>query len=245
MNRKITDAIHSIHHLDYMAGRDTILTRMHPVVKILTTFAYIVLVVSIQKYNLAGALLLGVFPVLIGALGDISLKTGLKNMRMILLLVCAVGILNPFFDRQVLLVVGDFKITGGMFSLMTLLLKGVWTVLAAYLLIASTSIENICFGLRCLHVPRSFVTILLLIYRYIIVLLKEVERMSQAYSLRAPKQKGIHIRVWGSFVGMLLLRTMDRAQEIYESMTLRGFQGEFVLDRPEHREKSKNVTDKN
>ena len=51
--------------------------------------------------------------------------------------------------------------------------------------------------------------------------------MNEAYKLRAPGQKGIHISAWGSFLGQLLLRSMDRAQELYGSMLLRGFQGEF------------------
>ena len=31
----------------------------------------------------------------------------------------------------------------------------------------------------------------------------------------------------GSFAGLLLIRSIDRAQIVYESMLLRGFQGEF------------------
>ena len=51
--------------------------------------------------------------------------------------------------------------------------------------------------------------------------------MTDAYYLRAPGQKGIHISAWGSFLGQLLLRSMDRAEELYSSMRLRGFRGEF------------------
>ena len=51
--------------------------------------------------------------------------------------------------------------------------------------------------------------------------------MTQGYSLRAPGQKGIHISAWGSFLGQLLLRSMDRAGELYNSMLLRGFKGNF------------------
>ena len=59
------------------------------------------------------------------------------------------------------------------------------------------------------------------------MLLDEVSAMTQAYSLRAPGQKGIHISAWGTFLGQLLLRTMDRADDLYEAMMLRGFSGEF------------------
>jgi cobalt/nickel transport system permease protein len=59
------------------------------------------------------------------------------------------------------------------------------------------------------------------------MLLEEVNRITQAYALRAPKQKGIHFKVWGSLTGQLLLRSMDRAEIVYESMVLRGYQGSF------------------
>ena len=71
------------------------------------------------------------------------------------------------------------------------------------------------------------VTLLLLTYRYAAVLAEEANVMTQAYSLRAPGQKGIHYKAWGSFLGQLLLRSMDRAEELYASMLLRGYRGEF------------------
>ena len=48
-----------------------------------------------------------------------------------------------------------------------------------------------------------------------------------AYKLRAPSQKGIHYKAWGPLVGQWLIRSMERAQVVYESMTLRGYRGEF------------------
>lgn len=41
--------------------------------------------------------------------------------------------------------------------------------------------------------------------------------------MRAPKQKGIYYKAWGSLIGSLMLRSIDRAQMVYESMELRGF----------------------
>lgn len=67
------------------------------------------------------------------------------------------------------------------------------------------------------------VTTILLTYRYIVLLLQEGNRISTAYALRAPGEKGIHFRAWGSLLGQLLLRSVDRAQLVYESMMLRGY----------------------
>ena len=113
----------------------------------------------------------------------------------------------------------------------SLLLKALLTVLAAYILIASTPIEQICASLRQFHIPRSIVITVLLIYRYLTVLLKEARRVTQAYSLRAPGQRGVQYRAWGPLLGQLLLRSMDRAQNLYQSMLLRGFNGDFPYKR--------------
>ncbi|MDY4971164.1 MAG: energy-coupling factor transporter transmembrane component T, partial [Lachnospiraceae bacterium] len=91
-----------------------------------------------------------------------------------------------------------------------------------------TTIEKICYALHLLHVPGILITQFLLTYRYVTVLLKEVNRITQAYSLRAPNQKGIHYKVWGSLTGQVLLRSMDRANAVYESMMLRGYDGSFA-----------------
>jgi cobalt/nickel transport system permease protein len=72
--------------------------------------------------------------------------------------------------------------------------------------------------------------------------MKEVERISLAYSLRAPKQKGIHYKAWGSLLGQMLLRSIDRADIVYESMTIRGFKGEFYLRESSNQELAKNIT---
>ncbi|MER2026038.1 MAG: energy-coupling factor transporter transmembrane component T, partial [Lachnospiraceae bacterium] len=147
--------------------------------------------------------------------------------RFVLPIVCAVGIFNPILDRTPAFPLGSFVVTTGMISMITLLMKGIFCLMASFLLVASTRIEAICAVLRRIHVPSMLVTLLLLTYRYAAVLAEEANVMTQAYSLRAPGQKGIHYKAWGSFLGQLLLRSMDRAEELYSSMMLRGYHGEL------------------
>ena len=113
--------------------------------------------------------------------------------------------------------------------MLTLMLKGFYSVLSAYILIATTSIDDICYALRCLHVPRQIVIVIMLIYRYFGVMAAEADRITTAYKLRAPRQNGIHYKAWGTLVGQWLLRSMDRAEDVYESMLLRGFTGDFQV----------------
>lgn len=228
---KINEAIHTIHYLDYMSARDKWINRVHPLSKLMVTFFYILLLLSFPKYGLPGTLGMVVYPTVVFLTGQLPIRRCLRQLRFVFLIVGVVGIANPFFDREVITHIGTVAVTGGVVSMITLMLKGVLALLASYLLIITTSVEQLCYALRRIHIPKTLVTVLLLIYRYIVVLLKEAERIVQAYEMRAPGQKGIHIKVWGSLIGQLLLRSIDRAQLVYESMLLRGFDGEFK-DRP-------------
>ena len=215
------------------------MNRLHPLGELLVCVIYIVTVASFDKYELQNLILMAAFPVFGFVVGELSLKDGLYRMRLILPLVIFVGIFNPFFDREVLMIIGQktdpvtgmitggIPVTGGMISMITLMLKGVLAVLSAYILIATTSIEEICYALRKLHIPRVIVIVILLIYRYFGLMGAEADRIATAYYLRAPSQKGIHYKAWGTLVGQWLLRSMDRAGVVYESMLLRGFNGDF------------------
>ena len=96
---------------------------------------------------------------------------------------------NPILDRTPAFPLGSFVVTTGMISMITLLMKGIFCLMASFLLVASTRIEAICAVLRRIHVPSMLVTLLLLTYRYAAVLAEEANVMTQAYSLRAPGQK--------------------------------------------------------
>ncbi|MDD5864253.1 MAG: cobalt ECF transporter T component CbiQ [Firmicutes bacterium] len=228
---KLSQAQSELREMDALAAEDSPVHRLHPLCKLLVTIFYIATVVSFPKYDLTGLVVMVLYPVLLFQAAGISVGLCFYRLRVVLPLVCAVGLANPFLDRTALLQLGNITVSGGVVSMVTLMLKGVFSLMASFLLIATTPIDSLCAALRKLHIPSILTTLLLLTYRYIGLMLKEVSVMSQAYALRAPGQKGIHISAWGSFLGQLLLRSMDRAQELYGSMRLRGFNGAFEYAR--------------
>lgn len=219
--------IRELNRLQDLQQRSHWMNNLHPLGKLLTCVLYIFLVASIDKYDIIPLILMSVYLVFAFLIGELSLKDGLYRMRLILPLVLFVGIFNPFFDKDIVLYVGNIGISGGVMSMITLFIKGLYSVLSAYILIATTSIDDICYALRVVKVPKIIVIVIMLIYRYFDVMALEAHRIMTAYSLRAPSQKGIHYKAWGALVGQWLLRSMDRAEMVYESMLLRGFNGEF------------------
>ena len=226
MNR-LEKALLELGTMEALSAGDSGVHALHPLPKLLVTVAYIAITVSFHRYDLAGLSAMVLYPVIVFQMTGIPVSTCFHKLRLVLPLVMAVGLLNPFFDRTPMVAVGTLTVSGGVISMLTLMLKGVFCLMASFLLIATTSNDALCAALRRLHVPSMIVTLLMLTYRYVGVMTEEVAVMSEAYALRAPGQKGLHYTAWGSFLGQLLLRSMDRAEELYASMQLRGFRGAF------------------
>ena len=226
MNR-MEKALFELHEMDTLAAQSSPIHDRCPLAKLFATVAYIVTVVSFGKYDLAALSIMVLWPVALFSFSGVPVGTCFHKLRFVLPLVMAVGLFNPLFDRAPYLTVGGVAVSGGVISMLTLMLKGVLCLMASFLLMATTRIDALCAALRKLHVPGMLVTLLLLTYRYVGVMTEELAVMTDAYHLRAPGQKGIHHSAWGSFLGQLLLRSMDRAEELYSSMLLRGFHDHF------------------
>ncbi len=213
--KKPDRALRDIHTADDAGGNG-----IHPLACLLVTILYILAVMSFQKYNMAGLAGMALYILILCIWYDISILDMLRHIWPAFLLTAMIGIANPIFDSTV---------SAGTLSMATLIVKGCLCAAAAYILIAQTGIRPLCSALRTLHFPKELIVVLLLMYRYLTALVREVKQMLTAYRLRTPGTKGLPFRTWGSFVGLLLLRSIDRAEEVYESMQLRGFQGDFLL----------------
>jgi cobalt/nickel transport system permease protein len=103
----------------------------------------------------------------------------------------------------------------------------VLTISAALLLIATTSFPGVCHALRRLGFPAIFVSQLFFLYRYLFVLMEEAMRIVRARDMRSFGTRGAGMRVFARLIGILFLRTVDRAERIYYAMLSRGFQGDI------------------
>lgn len=220
------NALLNMGFLDDLAMKESFIHSLHPLTKLLTTVVYLTVVVSFDKAELSQLFPFFLYTVLIFSLADLPVIPILKRMVLVSPFIIGIGILNPLFEEENILLFG-ISLSLGWITFLSLLIKSALTVMVSLLLIATTGMNQLGAALRMLKVPKIFVLQLLLTYRYISVLIEEFLRMVRAYSLRAPGQKGIHPRVWGSFVGQLLLRTYDRGQRVYQSMNARGFSGEY------------------
>ena len=228
----LTSALYNIRLLDDLAKKNTPIHALHPLVKLLTTVIYLAVVMSFDRYEISNLLPFIFFPLFVTLFAELPLMPIVHRLLVVLPLIIGIGILNPIIDNHTVTILGA-NFSRGWITFLSLSIKCILSVTVGIILIATTGIDRLAVAMRMLKIPKIFVLQLLLTYRYITVLMEEFLRMSQAYSLRAPEQKGISKHNWGSFAGQLILKTFDRADRVYQAMLLRGFSMEYNVGRIE------------
>jgi cobalt/nickel transport system permease protein len=220
------DASHTLQSIDALASRPSTLTGLDLRARILATFAFIVFVVSFDRYTVLALLPFALFPVALCSLGGIPLRWVARHVLVASPFAIMLGILNPLLDQAPHVNLLGVIVSGGWVSFTSILLRFALTVSAALVLVASAGLPAICWGLQQLGVPRVFTLQLLFLHRYAVVLTGEASRMRMAHDLRAGGG-GLRLPHYASLTGHLLLRSLDRAQRIHQAMMARGFNGQL------------------
>jgi len=127
---------------------------------------------------------------------------------------------------------------GGWDVLLGVLVKGLLSFATILVLVNTTPFERLLWAMRRLGMPGLLVSTIAAMYRYVFVLLDELERMRRARSARTfVPARGLstaELRNGATRIGMLMVRASDRAERVHAAMLARGFDGDFpMLDEPE------------
>jgi len=219
----ISARIHDIRALENLASGYTAIHRLHPLIKLLSALAYIIIVISFGRYDFVRLAPYLFYPFVMMALAELPYKLLLARVLIALPFCLFAGISNVIFDNAAAFEIGSVTVSFGVLSLATILLKMYLCVMAALLLVATTPFTELTAQLRRLRVPMIFVLFFEMTFRYIGVLLEEVHSMTTAYKLRSCNKKAIEMRHMGSFAGQLMLRGFDRAERVHAAMRCRGY----------------------
>jgi len=96
-------------------------------------------------------------------------------------------------------------------------------------LVATTPAPALAQAMAALRVPDKFAFLFLFAYRYLHVIAEEYGRLATAAKLRGfvPATNWHTYRSKAAMVAMVLVKSFDRSQRVYQAMVLRGFTGTF------------------
>ena len=217
--------------MDELGRMDTPAHRIDARAKVLVTSVFICVVMSFPRHEISSLAPFLLYPVALTSLGRIPLRYIGRKMIIAAPFALIIGIFNPIVDRQPVAAIGPFVITSGWVSFASIMLRFVLTVGAALSLLACTGMNRLGAAMQRLGVPRVFVVQILFLYRYLFVISDHAVRMKRSADMRSAGRP-LRFRVYGSMIGHLLLRAMDRAERVHRAMVARGFNGEMRVLHP-------------
>lgn len=228
----LAQQVNDIGFMDTLSRLDTPVHRLDPRAKLLVTLLFCGFVVSFDRYSVAAVIPFAAYPVFLCGFGRIPISYILRKILWVSPFALMIAIFNPLLETRPMLDIASISITAGQLSFGSILMRFVLTVGATLSLLSVTGFYPLLCAADRLGAPKVLVLQLMFFFRYLFVLASETVRVLRARSLRSFGRRGFGLSSFGPLAGHLLLRTLDRAERIYQAMNARGFEGEVRLLRP-------------
>ena len=207
----------------------SIIHRLDPRIRVGFMILYAFVVALSYRFSVLIAAL--VLSTILVFMSQVSIKEVSKKLIAVNTLIFLLWVILPFtFHGEVLARMGSFAIYRMGVSLAAqITLKSNAILLAFIALMATIPFATLGHALHRLRVPEKIVHLLLMTYRYIFVIEQEYLRLMRAAKIRGFRP-GTNVNTYRTFayiIGMLFVRSADRAEKVHQAMLCRGFKGKF------------------
>jgi len=207
----------------------SIIHALDPRVKIIVILLFSVIVAVTDKtISLIAALL---FSIMIVMIAKLKAKEILSRLLVVNSFIFLLWIMLPFtFGGEKIYTLGSMGISQeGIKYAFLISIKSNSIVLAGIALLSTTSVYNIIHALHHLYLPDKLTQLFFFTYRYLHTIYSEYVSLNNALKIRGFKP-GTNFHTYKTYaylVGMLLVRSYDRSNRVYDAMLCRGFKGKF------------------
>lgn len=200
-----------------------------PRLKILLVFAFSILVAVSQTWPcLACGAMLAVFT---AYRSDLTIPETLKRLMPVNGMVVFLWLMIPFsVPGDTLFSLSTFHASReGVHLVLLITAKANILMLMFIAFVASTPVTAMGHALSRLGLPSKLVHLFFFTYRYIHVIYDEYQRLKTAMLVRGfvPKTSIHTYKSYAYLVGMLIVKSSNRAERVYRAMVCRGFHGKL------------------
>jgi cobalt/nickel transport system permease protein len=188
----------------------------------------VVVAISSRFLALLPALALSLFLIVLTGL---PARTLCYRLLLVNGLIIFLWLLLPFtFHGETLFTIGPLAVTKeGVLYASRITLKCNAILLAMIALLATMPVFTLGHAMSRLYFPDKIIHLFLFTYRYIHVIFREYQKLINAMRIRGfIPQTNLHTyRSYAYLVGMLLVKSYDRAERVHKAMLCRGFSGKY------------------
>ena len=213
--------------IEELNSYDSFIQRLDPRVKIVVVFLFsVVVAVSNRFVVLITALAISL---LIVFMAKTPVKEIIRRLVPVNMLILFLWFFLPFtFAGEPLFFMGPLAATcEGVLYAARITIKSNAIMLMLIALVTSTSIFTLGHAMHELGIPKKIVHLFFFTFRYIHVIHREYVRLANSMKIRGfcPGTDLHTYRTFAYMLGMLLVKSFDRAQRVHNAMLCRGFKG--------------------
>lgn len=220
--------------MDHFAHRDNWLTNIEVRVKLF--YIGIGLILNILAHNIMIPLVFFVTSLILLMTIKVSFVTLGIRMIMPLLFGLFIMVIMGLHKGETVVLSGSFLSCElalkeeGLLTGLLLFTKVAGGVMLLLLLSFTTTITKICMAARWMKIPETLIEVLSFVYRYLFLLIEETETMMSSQRSRLGYVTWFKtIKSFGSLAGILIIRSIIRAENAHTAMESRGYDGGGVL----------------
>lgn len=213
--------------IDRYASLNSPLHRFDPRIKIIS---FIVLIFSIVLLPAVRLALVGLIAsILLLLLSNLPIRFVLQHVRWVFLFIIPFLLVMPFTVKgNEVLHVGGLSVTSeGLEFGFLVSIRALAAVLLIFPMIGTMRFDITLKALYQLRVPSLLIQMLMFTYRYIFIFIDEFSRMQRSMMSRGFRvgTNRHTLTTIGRAVGMLLVRSYERAERVYQAMLSAGYTG--------------------
>lgn len=214
-------------HIDRYASLESPIHQLDPRAKIIAFSVLIFSFVFLGDIRLA---LIGLgTSVLIVFASKIPVEFIIHRIKWVFLFLFPLLFILPFTTNgTAMFSIAGFPFTDeGLEYAFLILIRGTASVILVAVMLGSMRFDTTIKALYMLKVPATLVQMLMFTYRYIFVIIDEFQRMWKAVTAKgfSFKTNRYGLSILGNLIGMLILKSYDRAERVYQSMVAKGYTG--------------------
>jgi cobalt/nickel transport system permease protein len=217
--------------MEAFASGDSWVHHLDPRVKIFLTLVFSVIVAL--NNNLHATALSLILPVLLIICAQLQARLVLARLAIANGFIVFIWMFLPVTtEGETVYTLGPLSIQWeGLLQALLITLKSNSIILMVMALLGTSPIFTLVHAMSHLGIPDKLVHLFFFCFRYIHVIQAEYHRLHNAMKMRGFKPRtDMHTyRSYAYLVGMLLVRSFDRAQRILQAMKCRGFSGKFYI----------------
>ena len=141
--------------------------------------------------------------------------------------------------------IGSYYLTGskiGMWKGFQLIMTALASVSSLYFLSLNTTMPDIISVLKRWHLPKIFVELMMLIYRFIFILLNVAVNITTSQKSRLGyRNYSTSIKSFGAMLSALFINSLKRSGSLFDAMEARGYDGELKMIEEHYEQNSKTM----